>query len=435
MSNFSSLNLPPQLRGILTQLGFTRMSEVQEQAIPRLLRRESLVVKAPTGSGKTLAYLVPILADLEPERATQAVLIVPTKVLANQVLGVLRQFKRAGLAFSVAALLDGSTAGIKTSANIVITTPALAVNLPLSADLSHLKRTIFDEGDMLLFGGFAAEVEAILSSAWPGSTAIFTASIDEHLDALVKRYIRASALVDVTNDRVTAAGVSHHFVDIRTLSKGAALIEFLSAVKPYKAIIFASQKKDLEPLQQALRQAGYDFSFVHGDLPKRDQKRALNEFIRDETHLLLASDIAARGVDIPDVTDVVSVDLPKDLVYYFHRAGRSGRFDRSGNSYIFYSSADADRCRELLKKGLTADYSTLKDGALKADRDLKSLPKKKVANAVLDAAIARAVRENRSRKVRPNYKKKVKKAVERVKDQHRRKIIRTNLKARQSKDE
>lgn len=427
MSNFSSLNINPTLVKALDKMGYTKMSAVQTAAIPPLLKGESLVIKAPTGSGKTLTYLVPILSDIKPTGKVQALIVLPTKVLVNQVLGVLRRFNELGYPFKAVAIVDGSTAKTRIKADIVITTPVLARTLDASADLSILSKTILDEGDMLIFGGFYHEIEELLSKGYPGSTTIFTASIDEHLDTLVKKYIKASKVIDVTENNITAKNVTHNFINIRNLSKTEALKIFLAKVKPYKTMVFASNKKDLEPLRSMLIEEAYSFSFIHGDLDKREQRKAYNAFNKDETILLLASDIASRGVDIENVTDVISVDLPKDLVYYFHRAGRSGRFDRTGNSYVFYSPDDLSQVKELLKKGVKPQYFTLREDGLRQDRDLTNIPATKKTNTVLEAEIRKSVNKVRTHKIKPNYKKKIKVAAERAKERHKRKIIRTNI--------
>lgn len=428
MSSFAAYNIPTPLVKILKELGFVDMSPVQEKSIPSFLNNKSLVCKAPTGSGKTLAYLVPMLSDLSDINGVQGLIIVPTKVLVNQVKDVLAKIKKAGYNFTYQTIIDGESFEKKIQSDIVIATPKMALLLPQSANLKPLKRIVFDEGDMLIFGGFAAEVEEILSWQTSASKSIFTASIDEHVLTLVKKYIKACDVIDVSDNSINASRVKHHLVNIRNMSKGEAVCSFIRAHNPYKTIVFVSKKEDIDEVKNHLIKLGKPFSVIHGDLPKRDQKRAYNEFNRDETHILLASDLAARGVDIPDVTDVISVDLPKDLVYYFHRAGRTGRFDKEGNSYVFYVPGDVQKVKELIKKGVIFDYFTLKNDELKTDRNL--LENKKTTkgnNEVLEKQIRAAVNKVRTNKVKPNYKKKMKVAAERAKERHKRKIIRTNL--------
>ena len=187
MSSFAAYNIPTPLVKILKELGFVDMSPVQEKSIPSFLNNKSLVCKAPTGSGKTLAYLVPMLSDLSDINGVQGLIIVPTKVLVNQVKDVLAKIKKAGYNFTYQTIIDGESFEKKIQSDIVIATPKMALLLPQSANLKPLKRIVFDEGDMLIFGGFAAEVEEILSWQTSASKSIFTASIDEHVLTLVKK--------------------------------------------------------------------------------------------------------------------------------------------------------------------------------------------------------------------------------------------------------
>lgn len=152
---------------------------------------------------------------------------------------------------------------------------------------------------------------------------------------------------------------------------------------------------------------------------------------------MLASDIAARGLDVSEVSDVISLDLPKDLAYYYHRAGRTGRFGNSGHSYIFYTANEPGKARELMKKSkITFKYATLRTDELKADRDLNVAPKKqKINNVYLEKEIKRAIAKNRSKKVKPCYKKKVKWAIDDVKRRHKEQIIKTNVRKKQKENE
>lgn len=438
MAKFSEFALSPRLVAALAEVGYVDCSPIQARAIPQLLRGQGGIYKAPTGSGKTLAYLAPILERCPDDGRTHAVIIVPTKVLVAQIGAVLKKLRRAYPAFNLAALADGSEIdGVNANAEILVTTPGLFLAARGRFNCKDLAYLIFDEGDMLIYGGFEEETAEIMSLPLGGVKALFTASVDEHLESLVRRFLKAGRVTDVTGGSVTAAAVSHVFVDIRHLDKGAALLEFLRVVRPYKAIAFVSNKKDLQAVDDLLSARKIPHACLHGDLPKREQKKALKDFASDRVGLLLASDIAARGYDMPDVTDVISLDLPLDMSYYFHRAGRTGRYDAAGTSYVFYSAADTAKPRELLKKaGPVFRFVTLRPDGLKPDRDLRSLAKReKMTNVYLEKEIKKAVAEARSGRVKPGYKKRVARAVARVKERHKEQIIRTNVRRKKAKDE
>lgn len=422
-NKFSSLNLSGELLKVLTHLGYNKMSPVQNEAIPLLIKNESLLVKAPTGTGKTLAYLVPILNDLSDRNYPQAIIVLPTKVLVQQVGNVLKRFKDSGYDFTYSIVLDKMD---KSSGQIILTNPKRIQDLITSVNLKYVKRVILDEGDMLILDGFIDEVASILTLLSFSKISIFTASIDENMNTLVKKYIKASKLIDLTGKSVNSSSVTHNLVNIHGYKTSEALKRFLELIKPYRTIVFASKKVDVIALDKELNSFNISHSTIYGDQDKSKQKNELRKFIDDETHILLSSDIMSRGIDISDVSDIISIDIPYDQVYYFHRAGRAGRFDAKGNSYLFYDSDDTKKVKDLMKR-VDFHFYTLKKNELKADRDLTTKDKKPKTNALLEERIRREVNKVRSNKVKPNYKKKVKKAVEKAKRMHKVKIIRKNL--------
>lgn len=441
MASFGTFNINKKLVSVLKELGYDKTSAIQEQAIPMLLKSVDGVYKAPTGTGKTLAYIVPIINQLSGSGTTEAVIILPTKVLCAQLGEVLKEIREVYPEFTYAIIKESyDKEKNKTTADIVVTTPNIYLDIRNQLNCKYLQYLVFDEGDMLIFGGFEDELKEIMSLETKATKCLFTASVDEHLNTLVKKYMGASQVIDVTEGMVTSTNVKHVFIDIRHLSKGDALVKFINLTKPYKTIAFVSAKKDIQAVEKVLLANHIKHVIVHGDLPKRDQKNAIKEFKEDRVHLLLASDIAARGFDVADVTDVISLDLPKELTYYFHRAGRAGRFNNVGTSYVFYNSADTAKPRELLKKaGPIFTYSTLKDDGLKADRDLNTIVKKKKLNNIyVETEIKKVIAKKRSKKVKPCYKKKVKWAIDAVKSKHKEDVIKTNIrkkkKVQESKD-
>jgi len=434
--NFGSLNLNLELVDYLKRAQYKNLSPVQERAIPVLLKHKSAVVKAPTGSGKTLAYLLPILENISvDQKGTVGVVIVPTSVLANQLRDVLLPFNKGYRRFSTAVIAEGNEIKGKINSNIVIATPEQFLFNLDKLNLKNNKYLVVDEGDMILFGGFESQLNEILNLDIPGTKALFTASIDEHLNTLVRRYIGAEALIDVSDKSITSKNVTHCLVDIRHVDKNLAVERFLKAVKPYKTIVFVSRKSDLIPLDKKLTADGIPHLVVHGDMNKREQKQATRLFNKDKYNLMIATDIIARGIDIENVTDIVSVDLPYDLSYYFHRAGRSGRFDKKGTSYVFYNNDDTSKAKELVKRGVNFTFYSLRDGGLVKERDLNQIkPKRKLNNVLLEEEIRKNISRLRTKKVKPCYKKKIRQEIARTKRKHKQKIIKSNIYKRNSKE-
>lgn len=428
---FSSFNIDRKLVDFLDSNGYKELSSIQEKAIPSLLANKSSFVKAPTGSGKTLCYLVPILNDLDLQKSCQAIIIVPTTLLVDQLYITFRKFIDYKN-FKIDVVKDGTSKNVDSySGQIIITTPNMFIYNYSKFNLKDLKRLIIDEGDMLIFDGFEDQLVEILQMDLKGSKSLFTASVDQHLNTLVKKYISADKLIEVNQGQITSNNVTHYFVDIKNKDKIEALIKFLKIKKPYKAIVFVSKKNEIDSISKQLNEANLSHLAISGNLSKREQNRILKLFASDSKYnLLIGSDLISRGFDVLDVTDVISLDLPYDLTYYFHRAGRTGRFDRKGNSYIFYSENDLTKPRELAKKGLNFKYLVLKEDSLKEERSLSDKANRpKINNKLLEQEIKKNIYKYklRSKKVKPNYKKKIKLAIERTKSKHKEDVIKKNI--------
>jgi ATP-dependent RNA helicase CshB len=431
---FSTFNIDKNLVDFLSSKGYKELSSIQEKAIPSLLANKSSFVKAPTGSGKTFCYLVPILNDLDLAKSCQAIIIVPTTLLVDQLYITFRRFSEYKN-FKIDVIKDGTSKNVESyNGHIIIATPNMFLLNYSKFNLKDLKRLVIDEGDMLIFDGFEDQLVQILTLDLKGSKSLFTASVNEHLNTLVKKYIQAEKLIEVNQGQITSSNVTHYFVDIKAKDKVDALITFLKIKKPYKAIVFVSKKNEIDSISEKLNNNGIKHLSISGNLSKREQNRILKLFSTDNNYnLLLGSDLISRGFDVEDVSDVISLDLPYDLTYYFHRAGRTGRFDKKGNSYVFYSEADLEKPRELAKKNLNFKYLTLKEDSLKEERSLSDKANRpKINNLLLEQEIKKSIYKNklRSKKVKPNYKKKIKVAIERTKQKHKEDLIKKNISKR-----
>lgn len=431
---FLEYNINKELNECLNKNGFKELSPIQELTLPYILKNESSFVKAPTGSGKTLCYLIPILNDLDINLPTQAVIIVPTALLVDQLYHTFRKFV-SYKPFKVDAIKDGTSKNATSfNGQIIISTPEQFIFNYEKFNLKYLKRLVIDEGDMLIFDGFEEQLKTILSYDLKGSKFFFTASVDEHLDSFVKKYISANKLLQVDKGKITSSNVKHYFIDIKNLNKFDAFVKFLNIKKPYKCLAFVSKKDDLVNLEKVLHENNISFLEISSNTSRREQNRILKDFASSNNHLLIGTDLIARGFDVEDISDVVSLDLPYDLTYYYHRAGRTGRFNNKGNSYVFYSDDNLTKARELnSKKGLKFSYLSFKGDELKEERDINSKVKKqKINNKYLEQEIKKNIYKLklRTKKVKPNYKKKIKLAIERTKAKHKEDVIKKNIEKR-----
>ena len=431
-----ALNLKPEIVEALKKKNYIVFSNIQGKAIPKLLKHKSVLGLSPTGTGKTFAYALPIINDLDASiPGVKAIILTPTVALLDQI-------KRSFL--EIVDELDFKEDTIKIIKNksdfnqskpqVIITTISMYSQIRSHYSLNNVSRIITDEGDMVAFDGFDEYLSSLQKAKEKHIISFFSASLNIQDIKRVKSAFGIDILIDVRDSQITSDSVSHHLVTYRNIEKYDALVSFIKNNPQFvKSIVFSSTKKGLYDAAEKLKANKISFIMLHGDLDKREIKTALNDFKKLNSGILLASDYASRGVDISDVKNIVSIDLPLDLDYYFHRAGRAGRFATFGDSYVLFDQDDdnqAKRVKDLLRRGISFDQFVLTLNSYKKGKEkyqFKNKGQKDQSNAKLQKQIRHAVEQNKSTKVKPNYKKKVSKAVERVKEKHRMKVVRTNI--------
>lgn len=423
---FKSLSfLNKNLVDKLSNLNYTICSQIQEKAIPTINKNTiNTICLAPTGTGKTLTYLIPVFNDIK-DNLLNCLIVVPTTTLGEQIFKICQELKKNYKDdLSITFLKNEYDLNkFKESANILIIVPSLIDKLSKSYNLKTLTRVIIDEGDMIAFDGFAEELSSIkfLTKA---TIHLFSASLNEHEVNTLKKILGSAKIIDVRENGTNNQNITHYLVDKKHYSNLEAIQKIVEYANPYKTIIFVSNKKDILPLSKELYKNGVDHRTLQGDLDDNIIKNTIKDFKDNKFYILLASDFASRGLDIEDVDCVISIDLPKDLTYYLHRAGRAGRFDRVGKSFVLYTENDETQINNLKNKNIKfSNLSLTFDGIKEAKKTFQKPTVKKSNNPVLEAKIKQAARKARSNKVKPNYKKKVKLAVERVKRKHRQGIV------------
>lgn len=429
-NKFSSLNLKSELVSSLAKEGYEYLASVQQKTIPLLLKSNALVV-SPTGSGKTLAYVVPILNDLVVDEKVKAIIISPTVPLLNQIKSVLfNLFDDLNIDRSNLKLVLSKKDLTRSSPSIVLTTIAMYPLILSKYPTDKLQRVIIDEGDMILFDGFDEFIPYLKKAIDNSLVSIFSASLKEQDIKNIKKVFHIENVI-FDREKITASNVSHHLVLNRVNDLSLGLKIFLDSLKPYKTMIFSSSKDSINEIYHSMKKYYPESLLLTGDLDKRKIKNVAKEF--STSSILFSSDYASRGLDFKDVDCVISLDLPKDSSYYFHRAGRTGRFENKGDSYIFYKEDDKDqinRIKELIKRGVSFDSYLLNKDGLKEEKEkyeFRNLGKKDQSNPKLQKQIRHAINKVKTKKVKPNYKKKVRKAVEIVKTKHRKKVVLTNI--------
>lgn len=433
---FTGYSIDSKLLNALTSLNYIEPTKIQEATIVKALRGNSFIAKSETGSGKTHAYLIPTISNLNRDlNMIQVVIVEPTLELCNQSQKFAEQISSITKDFRVMNISQSTSKKNEKlhldRPTIIITTVGklkeyLLVNKNI--DLSRLKTIVLDEADMLLEGDDSQDIISLMDKIDAKQKLIFTATMKEHQIASLKKLFKVSSMIDVSKSTYTSKNVSHHFVDIKHKPLDEALITFLKTEQPYFTLVFASKKNEINKIYHSLNHKGVKCALITSDISLRERKNTINRINEGDFEIVLCSDLASRGLDFEKVSHVISLDIPSNIDYYYHRSGRTGRYKDKGDSYIFYDDELNNKQKLSLEKKLVFDYLILRNEGLKQDRKHTKQPKKK--NELLEAEIKKELAKVRTKKVKPNYKKKMRKAVKKAIKNHKRKIIMENLKSK-----
>jgi ATP-dependent RNA helicase CshB len=440
MASFSAFNLSSALVNALKKQGYVEPSSVQSIVIPKALRGESLLAQSATGTGKTHAYLIPILEKTDKNLGRlQSIIVAPTRELARQIYEFAKVFERYYPHFKVRlftseAEVSQNEEGLSKAPQMVIGTPGRLADILVDKhllDLHNVRTVVLDEADMLLDLGYFDDIERLFSILKDPQTLVFSATLKQNLRDELRKFVKSDFEYEAEKTE-TSSLVSHHLVDIKHADPKEALVSFLKIRRPYLCIVFASKKETVKAAYDYLVNNNLQAILFTGSLSDRSRKKALRQIKDNSCSIIVASDILARGMDIPYVSDVISLDLPSELEFYYHRAGRTGRFDKKGDSWVFYDDDSTTLPQQLIAAGTQFDFYSLRKGELKFD-PVGLLPKKKLSTKkafvseeeLKEVKIAKAT--TRTSKVKPAYKKKRQWAIEKVKRKYRRKAIQKSV--------
>lgn len=435
MGKFSQFALDNDLVTALNLLAYNDMTPVQEAVIPQILKGESLLVRSKTGSGKTHSFLVPLFQKLNPNSSkVQAIVIAPTRELARQIYDFAVEINKHYKQLRILLLAGGleksrNSDKLALGPQLIIATPGRLKDIGFDntvISLETVETIILDEADMLMDQGFFGLVSEILMTLKSAQILVFSATIPVKLNHIIEKFVGKSQVVNIDKEEKTSAQVSHYAIDIHHKNRLEAVVDFIKWKNPYLLLIFASNIKDVNEVYQYLTDQKFKVGLLHGDLMSRERKSMLKRIKNDEFPIIVASDIAARGMDIDNITEVLSINLPQDLDFYFHRAGRTGRYDKSGDSYVFYDHDSYPVIEKIEHLGIRFSHLMYRDHQFEEKTMSRRATRTKSVDKFDDelrSKIHKVKTVTKTNKVKPGYKKKVQVAVEQVKRQHRRKLI------------
>ncbi|MDK6972905.1 DEAD/DEAH box helicase [Streptococcus constellatus] len=433
---FTEFKFKDYIQEALIDLNFVEATEVQEKLIPLVLAGRDLVGESKTGSGKTHTFLLPIFQKMnENADNVQAVITAPSRELATQIYQAARQIATfSDKEIRVAHYVGGTDKNRQigklafSQPHIVIGTPGRIYDLVKSGDLAIHKANTFvvDEADMTLDMGFLETVDKIASSL-PKELQflVFSATIPQKLQPFLKKYLSNPVIEQIKTKTVISDTIENWLISTKGQDKNAQIYQITQLLQPYLAMIFVNTKTRADELHSYLTAQGLKVAKIHGDVPPRERKRIMNQVKNLEFEYIVATDLAARGIDIEGVSHVINDAIPQDLSFFIHRVGRTGRNGLPGTAITLYQPSDDSDIRELEKLEIQFIPKMIKADEFQDtyDRDRRSNREKRQEK--LDTEMIGLVKKKK-KKIKPGYKKKIQWAV----NEKRRKTKRAENRAR-----
>ncbi len=356
--NYSELNVPEQIHKAVERMGFTEMTEVQEKAIPPMMEGKDIIAKAPTGTGKTCAFGIPLILGLDQSRNyPQAVVMAPTRELAQQITEDLQDLAHFYPDIRVVTVYGGANIQkqiekLKKGAQIVVATPGRLQDHMnrRTVDLSHVTTVVLDEADEMLNIGFYKDVRKILDQIKSRQRlAMFSATISREVMDIGWLYQRDAEEITVQPVEDSAPRIDQYLVLTTGRNKLADMAEII-VQKGYKRVmVFCNQKYTTAMLANQMARLNFVVDCLHGDLSQAERNKIMGEFKAGNIAVLVATDVAARGIDVSEVDAVFNYDVPDSNEYYTHRIGRTGRAKHTGEAYVLYTKEEHKRVRDMLR--------------------------------------------------------------------------------------
>ncbi|MGI0542485.1 DEAD/DEAH box helicase [Corynebacterium aquatimens] len=355
---FTGLSLPSNVLAAVERVGFENPSPIQEQTIPLLMEGRDVVGLAQTGTGKTAAFALPILSRInKDERHPQALVLAPTRELALQVADSFQSFADHLGNISILPIYGGQAYGVQLSglrrgAQIIVGTPGRVIDHLErgSLDISNLRFLVLDEADEMLNMGFQEDVERILEDTPDEKqVALFSATMPNAIRRISKQYLDDPAEVTVKSETRTNTNISQRYLFTPGRNKMDALTRVLEVAEFEAMIIFVRTKNDTEEVAQNLREQGFAAAAINGDIPQQQRERTVDQLRDGRIDILVATDVAARGLDVERISHVLNYDIPRDTESYVHRIGRTGRAGRSGKALLFVTPRERRMLRSIEK--------------------------------------------------------------------------------------
>lgn len=436
MKQFADFHLKSTTQRLLELEGFSEPTAIQEAVIPAAMKGKDIIGISETGTGKTHAFLIPLMEKIKPESSqVQAVVTAPTRELAAQIYQRARRMSEADPRIRVRLITGGMDRdkmadSFRLQPHLVIGTPGRIRDCFLQQEVLRVDTAsvlVVDEADMTLEFGFLEDVDAIASRMGSRLQMMaFSATIPQGLRPFLKKYMQAPQTIKVEQETKMNPRIEHVLVPCRHRSYAEMLLQILPGFMPYVCLIFANTRTEASAAAAELRQAGVRVIELHGGLEPRQRRQAMKQLDNAEHTYIVATDIAARGIDIDGITHVVSLGLPSELDFYIHRAGRTGRAGREGTCFLLVREEDLRAVQQLKERGVHFESRTFKNGQWQT---LKTSQRPHRSQSDQQQRGIAAMLKGRKERVKPGYKKKRAALVKEIHRKQRRAMIQQQIQA------
>jgi ATP-dependent RNA helicase DeaD len=353
---FDELNIDERILRAIEDMGFEETSPIQTQAIPAVCDGIDVVGQAQTGTGKTAAYTIPMLMKIDPQiKKPQAIVLCPTRELAVQVAEEIRKLAKYMSDIKVLPVYGGQEIvrqikSLKTGVQIIVGTPGRVMDhmRRKTVKFDNINMVILDEADEMLDMGFREDMETILTETPEDrQTVMFSATMPKAIMDIARNFQKDARIIKVVRKELTVSNIEQFYYEVRPKNKTEVLCRLIDIYNPRLSVVFCNTKRQVDELISELKSRGYFADGIHGDMKQQQRDRVMDDFRSGKVDILIATDVAARGIDVDDVDMVFNYDIPQDEEYYVHRIGRTGRAGRSGMALSFISGKEVYKLKDI----------------------------------------------------------------------------------------
>lgn len=430
MTRFADYNFVGYINEALKEKKFIEPTKVQEKIIPLVLKGKSVVGQSQTGSGKTHAFLLPIFQKLDLDNENlQVIITTPSRELAYQIYEDAKQIAKFA---DKKVWMQNCVGGTDKQRQIekvknhqpqlVIGTPGRILDLikENALDPRYVKFLVVDEADMTLDLGFLNETDQIASSLPQDlQMLVFSATIPEKLKPFLRKYMANPEIQVIENKSIISPTIDNWLISTKGRDKNQLIYNLLTIGEPYLALIFANTKERVDQLTQFLRAQGLKVAKIHGGIQPRERKRVMKGIQKLDYQFVVATDLAARGIDIEGVSHVINDDIPDDLEFFVHRVGRTGRNGMQGTAITLYEPSEDVLIEQLESMGITFEPKAYKNGEIVDSYDRNRREKRRTKKDAMDPKLRGFVKKQKAKR-KPGYKKKIQRRIKKDEQQKRR---------------